>query len=135
MSRTNERIVTSLYDAVQRRDYQSPFELLDEHIRWDMSGLGLPDLAGVYLGHEGIREFWRCWLAAWETLEFELVTVESRADHVIVEVHQRNRGRASGVALDFHYFQAFTVRNRKVTASYAADTLAKALEAVGLPAI
>ena len=51
---------------------------------------------------------------------------------VIVEVEQRNRGRASGVAVDFHYFQVSTVRNRKVTASYMAETRAQALEAAGL---
>ena len=77
-------------------------------------------------------EFWRAWLPAWETLEFETPVAEDHGDHVIVEVEQRNRGRGSEVKVDFHYFQAFTVRDGKVKASYMAQTRAGALKAVGL---
>jgi ketosteroid isomerase-like protein len=132
MSRENVEIVMSMYHAAQSRAYESPFALIDEDILWDMSGFGLPDMAKVYRGHDGIREFWRDWLAAWETIEFRSLVPEDHGDHVIVEVQQRNRGRGSGVAVDFHYFQATTVRGGKVTASYMAETRAEALEAVGL---
>ena len=132
MSQENVATVMSAYKAVQQKDYDSGLSLLDENIVWDMSDLGMPDLAKAYRGHEGIQEFWTGWLAAWETIEFNLLSVEDRADHVIVEVQQRNRGRASGVMVNFHYFQTFTVRNGKITASFMADTRAKALEAVGL---
>jgi ketosteroid isomerase-like protein len=132
MSRENVELVMSLYEAVQGQDYESPFEVWDENGVWDMTGFGLPDMAKVYRGHDGVREFWRGWLAAWETIEFKALATEDHGDHVIVEVEQRNRGRASGVAVDFHYFQTFTVRDGKVVGSYMADTRAKALEAVGL---
>ena len=131
MSQETVDLARSLYEAVERGDYERPFEVLDTNIIWDVR-LHLPDLARFYRGHDGIREFWREWLAAWETLEFNLHAVEDRGDLVIFEVKQRNRGRASGVAVDFHYFQAFTVRNGKVTAVYTADTRAEALEAAGL---
>jgi ketosteroid isomerase-like protein len=132
MSQKNVDLVRSLYDAVQRGDYEWPFEVLDTNILWDIR-LRLPDMAKVYRGHDGIRDFWREWLAAWETLEFNLPAVEDREDLVIFEVKQRNRGRASGVAVDFHYFQAFAVRDGRVTAVYAADTKAEALAAAGVP--
>ncbi len=132
MSQENVELVMSLYDAVQRQDYESPVELLDENILWDMSEFGLPDAAKVYRGHGGVREFWSAWLAAWETIKFEALAAEDQGDHVIVEVEQRNRGRSSGVTLDFRYFQAFTVRNGKVTACHMAETRANALKAVGL---
>ena len=132
MSQENVELVMSLYDAVQRKDYERPFEVWDEDLVWDMSGFGLPDMAKVYRGHDGLREFWSAWLAAWETLEFKTPVAEDHGDHVIVEVEQRNRGRGSGVEVDFHYFQAFTVRDGRVRASYMADTRAEALEAVGL---
>ena len=134
MSQENIATVMSAYDAVQQKNYDSGLSLLDENIVWDMSGLGMPDLAKVYCGHEGIREFWTGWLAAWETIEFNPLSVEDRADHVIVEVKQRNRGRASGAVVNFRYFQTFTVRNGKITASFTAETRAKALEAAGLRA-
>ena len=132
MSQENVEIVLSLYDAIERRDYELPFRLSDEDILWDMSGFNLPDVAKVYRGHDGLREFWLAWLAAWETLEFKRLSAEDHGDHVIVEVEQRNSGRGSGVAVDFRYFQAFTVSNGKVTACYMADTRSDALAAVGL---
>jgi ketosteroid isomerase-like protein len=132
VSRKNVELVMSLYDAVQRRDYESPFQACDNDILWDMSGFGLPDMAKVYRGHDGLREFWLAWLAAWETIEFKTLSAEEHGDHVIVEVEQRNRGRGSGVPVEFHYFQAFTVRNGKVTAVHMAETRAKALEVLGL---
>ena len=132
MSQENVEIVRRAYDAAQGRVPEAGLMLLDENIVWDMTGLGMPDLAKVYRGHQGIREFWTGWLAAWETIEFKALDVEARDDHVIVEVQQRNLGRASGVTVDFHYFQTFTVRNGKITASHMAHTRPKALEAVGL---
>jgi ketosteroid isomerase-like protein len=57
MSRGNVELVLSLYDAVQRGDYESPFAALDEDILWDMSAFDLPDMARVYRGHAGVREF------------------------------------------------------------------------------
>lgn len=59
---------------------------------------GLPGMAKVYRGHDGIREF---------------------------------RGRGSGVALGFHYFQVTTVRNGRVTASSMGEARTKVLEALG----
>ena len=95
MSRENVEVVMSTYAAVQQAEYESGFEVLDEEILWDMSGLGLPDLGKVYRGHDGIREFWTSWLAAWEMIEFKTLDVDDQGEHVIVEVQQRNRGRAS----------------------------------------
>jgi ketosteroid isomerase-like protein len=132
MSQENVKLVLSLYDAAQKRDYESPFDVIDENVVWDMSGFTLPDMAKLYRGHDGIREFWTKWLAAWETIEFRALEAEDHGDQVIVEVEQRNRGRASGVPVDFHYFQVSTVRDGKVTASYMAETRENALEAAGL---
>jgi len=132
MSQQNVELARSLYESVQRGDYERPFEVLDTNIIQDVR-LHLPDLASFHRGHDGIRELWRQWLAAWETLEFNVLAVEDRGDLVIFEVKQRNRGRTSGAAVDFHYFQAFTFHDGKVTAVCTADTRAEALEAVGLP--
>ena len=132
MSQENLEIVMTGYRAAQAQD-ASGLALFDEHVLWDMTGLGMPDLAGVYRGREGLRDFWISWLAAWETIEFDLGAVEEHGDHVIVEVRQRNRGLTSGVLVDFHYFQTFTVQNGKITVSHAAETREAALAAVGLP--
>jgi ketosteroid isomerase-like protein len=132
VSQENVEVVMSLYPAVQGRDYTSPFEALDEDIVWDMSGFALPDVGKVYRGHDGVRAFWGDWLAVWETVEFKNLVPEDHGDHVVVEVHQRNTGRGSGVEVDFRYFQVFPVGDGKVVACHIADTKVDALGAVGL---
>jgi ketosteroid isomerase-like protein len=85
-------------------------------------------VAKVFVGHDGVRAFWRQWLQAWESLEFKTVP-EDLGDRVVVDVRQRNRGRASGVEVVFHYFQVFTIRDGKVTAVHVADNRADAVAA------
>ena len=128
MSRENVDLVLSLYRAVESGEYEAPFEFLAEDIVWDLSRFGLPDVAKVFTGHDGVRAFWTAWLQAWESLEFHTDT-EEVGDRVVVEVRQRNRGRASGVEIEFHYFQVFTVHDGKVTAVHVAPGRADALAA------
>jgi ketosteroid isomerase-like protein len=130
VSRSNIEIVAAAYDAVQNGNYAAAMALVDDEVLWDMSGLGVPDLTKVYRGHDGISEFWAAWLGAWESIEFRTRVVEDEDGHVIVDVRQSNRGRGSGVPVDFDYFQAFIVRDGKITASYAAETQAQAREMV-----
>ena len=110
MSQENVEIVLAAFAAVQAGDYERCFELLDEDIVWDMSGLELSDLAKVYRGHDGgHRESWTAWLRPWASLEFTSLVPKDHGDHVLIEIHQRNRGRNSGIDVDFHYFQVYTV--------------------------
>ena len=132
MSEENVRIVMSLYDMFRRGDNESPFALYDEEIVWDMD-LAIPDLAAVYRGHDGIREFWRSWLTAWERIEFETVEVTEPADDaVLVEIQQRARGRSSGAEADYRWFQVWRLRDGKVIASHGRRTREEALGAAGL---
>lgn len=130
MSREHVELALSLYRAGERRD-ASAFASLDEHVRWDMRGLGMPDLARVYRGRAEVARFWTDWLAAWENIEFLEFRPEDRGEHVIVEVVQRVRGRASGAEVTFHYWQTFSFQHGRLTASHMADTRDGALEAVG----
>ena len=130
MSKENVQLVLSIYDAIQSGDYEAPFELTDEGIVWDMSRFELPDMADVYRGHEGVRDFWVRWLSAWESIEFKSLNAEDHGDHVLVEVEQRNLGRGSGIPVDFHYFQVTTVKDGKAISSVMAQTRTEALELV-----
>jgi len=132
MSQQNVELVLSLYDSVQKGEYESPLRVLDEDVLWDTTRFGLPDSANVYRGFDELRGFWLGWLAAWETIEFPTLATEDLGDHVLVEVAQRNRGRGSGVTVDFHYFQIYRVRAGKVTACWSAPTREEALEAAGV---
>jgi hypothetical protein len=52
-------------------------ELWDPDIQWDASESAVPDIGGVYRGVEDVRGFWREWLGAWETVEFEYELVDA----------------------------------------------------------
>jgi ketosteroid isomerase-like protein len=70
-------------------------ELLGPDVEWDASDLVF-DLSGVYHGPAAVRQYWRNWLAAWETVQFEYELVAVR-DCVVALIDQRMRGRSSGI--------------------------------------
>src|SRR5437773_12109487 len=67
----------------------------DPAIEWNATELQLPDI-GRYQGIEAARQFWREWLAAWETLVFDYELLDA-GDRVVMLLEQRMRGRSSGV--------------------------------------
>jgi SnoaL-like protein len=77
MSQENVEMVRVLAEGFQRRQHELAFEYYDPEIEWDASNTGelIPDLAGVYRGHDGVRTYWRRWLSAWSDLRFEIEDV------------------------------------------------------------
>ena len=63
-------------------------ELLDPEIEWDASESPVLDNSGVYRGIEGVRQFWREWLAAWETVQFKYELIDA-GDRVVALIDQR----------------------------------------------
>lgn len=130
-------IVTGLYKAFRERDNDGPFEVYDEDIVWDMSWPTSPmdsnlfDLAGVYRGHEGVRDFWRQWLMAWESIEFEVDEIVPAGAQVVAgPIHQRMLGRASGIEVPMpDWWQVWWLRDGKVTRTVQYFDRAEALKA------
>jgi ketosteroid isomerase-like protein len=99
MSSGNVEIVRALLAGFAEREYEAAFEVLDPEIVWDASRVPMFDLAKVYHGHDGVRAYWRGWLTAWESLEFDVEDVIELDDHEVLAViaNQVQRGRGSGV--------------------------------------
>src|SRR5919198_663585 len=118
MSQENLEIVRALAETFQRRDHERAFDFYDPEIEWDATRATevIPDLAGIYRGHEGVRAYWRQWLSAWQDLRFEIEAVRDAGDDVVLLVrNQRQWGRHSGIATDFPpYGMVFTFRGGKV---------------------
>jgi ketosteroid isomerase-like protein len=136
MSEENVEIVRDLAEAFQRRDHERVFEHYDPDIEWDGSRLteAIPDVAGVYRGHDGVRAYWRRWLSAWKDLQFEVQDILDRGDEVVLLVrNQRQWGRHSGIATEFPpYGMVFTIRGGKVLRFRAYPDQKEALQAAGL---
>ena len=138
MSEENVELVRRLLDMFANREHEAVFELYDPDIEWDastnLSPGGVDDLAGVYHGHEGVRNYWRRWLSAWKDIQFEVQDVLDADGEVVALIHnQRMWGRHSGIPVDFPPFGlVFTIRNGKVVRWRSFRDQKSALEAAGL---
>src|SRR5205085_4370855 len=107
MSRENVELVRATVEAYQRpemiallADGELDLDTVHPDIEWDASRLDemIPDLAGVYRGHDGVRTYWRRWFEAWRDLQFEIEDVRDAGDDVVVLIrNQRQRGRHTGI--------------------------------------
>lgn len=137
VARRNVEIVNGLYKAFRERDNEAPFAFYDEEIEFDVSrmpeamGTDMIDITGVYKGHDELRGFWRQWLMAWETVEFEQGESEPIGDCVVVgPIRQRMRGRASGIEVPFpDWWQVWWLQDGRVTRAVQYFDRADALRA------
>ena len=107
-------------------------ESWDPEIEWDASGAGLPDIDGIYRGKGAVRGFWREWLAAWETIEFDYELLDA-GDRVVMLLDQRMRGRYTGIEMPIgKYAQVARFRNGLMVHWKLYMSQAEALKAAGL---
>jgi ketosteroid isomerase-like protein len=131
MSSENVEIVRRAMEAWDHRDMDAVFALYDPAIVWDNSSLPAPN-AGTYHGHDGVRQFFREWLDAFETQRIHLETFIDAGDRVVVGHRIGGRGKASGAEVEMPRWNVHTVRNGLVTRIDVFETKAQALEAAGL---
>jgi ketosteroid isomerase-like protein len=109
-------------------------ENYDDDFVWDMSTFrGWPDRQ-TYPGAEGAVEFNADWTEAWDDLRFEVEDyVDAGDDRVVAIVRQQGRSKTSGVVVDMHFAQVFTIRDGLHHRMQMYASPSEALEAVGLP--
>ncbi|HVS86311.1 MAG TPA: nuclear transport factor 2 family protein [Gaiellaceae bacterium] len=78
----NAAIVLSGYQAFVRGDVPALFALFDEEIEWTLPGPR--QLAGTYVGHEGVARFFERLATAWEQELRVDEAVELDRDRVLV---------------------------------------------------
>jgi ketosteroid isomerase-like protein len=107
-------------------------ELSDPDIELDASGAPVFDLSGVYRGTDAVNQFWREWLAAWETLRFEYELVDA-GERVLMLFDLRMRGRSTGIEMPFGKVAwVYTFRDGLIVHQKLYLSQSEALEAVGL---
>ena len=132
MSQENVRRLRGVFEDFLAGKSEFGAGLLDPGIEWDSSGLPILDISGVYRGIPSVRQFWREWLAAWETVQFEYELVDA-GDSVVALIDQWMRGRSTGMDVPLgKYAQVYTFRDGVVVHWKAYMSQSEALEAVGL---
>ena len=130
MSQENVEIVRRMYEEAKTRP-EALYEFLDDGIEWETSGLNLPGTPQGR-GRETVRSFFRSWTGAFKEWDYEVGELTDAGDEVIVRIHQRGRGKASGVAVENQFWQVWTLRDGKGIRATHHFKKADALEAAGL---
>lgn len=109
-------------------------EALDPAVEWDASEAPMPDIGGVYRGRDAVIRWWREWLDAWETVEFDYRLVDA-GDRVVALLDQRMRGRSTGIEVELgKYAHVSTFKDGRLVHWKHYPSQSRALKAVGLRA-
>jgi SnoaL-like protein len=141
MSQENVELFRAYHDEILRANQEGldveetisrMAEYWDSEVEYDMSESPWLDIGGVYRGMEEVRQLWRGWFVAWETLQFEYELVDA-GDSVVVLLDSRMRGRSTGIEVRLGK-SAFvtTFRDGLMLHNKLYMSQFEALEAVGL---
>ena len=132
MAREDVERLRKAFDSFLAGGTEWGAELLDPDVEWDARNSTIFDISRVYRGPEGVSQFWRSWLEAWETVQFDYELIES-GDRVVALIDQHMRGRATGIDVPLgKYAQVYTFRDGLIVHWKLYESQAEALEAAGL---
>jgi ketosteroid isomerase-like protein len=107
----NVDVIRRAYEAGDRETF---LDIFAEDVVWDVSRSPYPD-GGIYLGPEGVREWFRDVADAFENMANEVEEITDLGhDRVLVVTRARGRGRFSKIGVDYRFAPLFTFRNGKV---------------------
>ena len=101
-------LVHGIIEALNGGDLDGMLARMHPDFEW--RPLEASPVARVYRGREEVRHYVEDWLATFDGLRLHLEDTTEVADRVVTVVRGHGRGRASGLALDNHFCQVWTVR-------------------------
>jgi ketosteroid isomerase-like protein len=126
MSQRNLEIVRKLFADLEATDLAGALSLFHPDVEWSPT-------EGSYRGVEGVGAHWIEWMEPWDEHRIEPVElIEAGDDGVIATIHLTARGEHSGMEIDQHFFQVYTVQEGKITRMVEFVDRASALESAGL---
>ncbi len=105
--------------------------MLDEYVVWDLRGNPIIDLDSVYLGRDAVIEGSRHYWGTWDDYSLEAEELVDAGASVVIAVHERGRGKGSGIQVDRHSAQTWTFHRGRLIRWELFNEMAEALEAVG----
>ena len=129
MSQENVEVVRTL-TARAGPDFSGWLEVMAPEIELHLSGV-FPDLAPVYRGHDGVRQFVARFNATWDALISDAYRYEDLGDRVLTLTHMRGRGR-DGIEVVLEMGHVWTFREGLIIRMDAFADPGEALAAAGL---
>jgi ketosteroid isomerase-like protein len=133
VSAENVEIVRRIYEADARRDAAAALELIDSEIEVEYHGQLIDKDVG-YHGHAGLLRLRESIYENFEDFRIEVEEFIDHDEHVVVALHQRAVGKASGAPVDIHIGQVWTLHHGKAVRWRIYKDKAEALAALGLSA-
>ena len=127
MSRENVQSVERAIGSVE-----TFWALLDDYVVWDLREFPVTDLEGVYVGRDAVVGASRQWWGAWTDYQLEAEEIIDAGSSVVVSVHERGRGKGSGVPYERRFAQVWTFHRGKVIRWELFPDETAAREAAGL---
>ena len=124
-------MVRKAYAAWSGNDLDALLRVSDPEVVLLTSG-SFPDLAPVYRGHQGLREFWEAMRAPWDWFQLDVKHIVEGEDCAAFLVAFRARGKDSGVITDMEQGHAMRFRHGRAVTVSTHTSFGQALEAVGL---
>jgi ketosteroid isomerase-like protein len=131
MSRENVEIVGRVYAAFNSEDLERILALMHP----DFETAVPPELSpepDTYRGHNGIRRYFDSFREAMNEIRFDQGDSRGSGASVVVAVRLSAKGRSTGILVEQHLGQVWTVRNGKATHVRSYASYPDALTAVGL---
>jgi ketosteroid isomerase-like protein len=129
MPQENVELHRRAFDAFNRRDLDALLALMDA----DVQAVSLlVAIEGGYIGHDGMRRWWRDLLESWPDYTVEVVDVRDLGDLTVAALRTRGHGAGSDVPVGETQWHVADWRDGKVVWWGISRTEAEALEAVGL---
>jgi ketosteroid isomerase-like protein len=131
MSKESVDVVRRGYENFAATGDFSP-ELTHPDLVWDLSTFqGWPERQ-TYAGVEGAQAFMADWLEAWDDWELVLEELHDADPKVVAIVRQHGRSKATGVVVDMHFAQVWTVQDGRTVLMQMYASPGEALGAAGL---
>jgi ketosteroid isomerase-like protein len=131
MSEENVEVIHKTYAAWREGDLGALLEGCDPEVELRTSA-AFPDLAPVYRGHRGLREFWELMRAPWDLFHLDVKDIVEGEDCAAMVVAFRARGNDSGVITEMEQGHAIRFRDGRAVMVSTHTSFEQALEAVGL---
>lgn len=130
MSAENVVAARRIVDAFNRRDLDSVLDDLDSEVQLD-EWQEAPG-AQSYHGPEGVRKALDAWFETWEWMQVDIEEMREVGDRVLFTLHQRAKGRGSGIEIEITSWNVYSFRDGKVSRMQLFTSREPALEAAGL---
>jgi ketosteroid isomerase-like protein len=133
MSEENVEVVRAAWEAWERGDMEAIFEFYDPAIVWDQTHYGAGGPSGTYHGHDGVKRFFREWLAPFESYYAHAEEFIDAGEGVVVRLRQGGRGTQSRVEVEMPpYWQVYRLRDGLAVRIEVYSDKKEAVKAVGL---